>query len=96
MSSRPSTLPRSLFTSLVGKLGHAWARFVADLNRRMDAHPLPRHHRLGAWQRSIFPEPVGPKEKEPMENTPVTRNRIMDIDKVRFREGNRLTEHEIQ
>lgn len=46
----------SFFILHINSLSYAWGRFVTGLNRRVNAQPMPRHHRLGAWERSVFTE----------------------------------------
>ncbi|PXX41916.1 hypothetical protein [Undibacterium pigrum] len=40
----------NLFGNLFGNLWASWCVWVSRLNARIDAQPMPRHHRLGSWQ----------------------------------------------
>lgn len=42
--------PVGIVDNLFGNLWGSWCAWVSRLNARIDAQPMPRHHRLGSWQ----------------------------------------------
>jgi len=36
--------------SIFGNLWASWRAWIDRINARINAHPMPRHHRLGSWQ----------------------------------------------
>lgn len=55
MIRHQSDLPAFALASLFSALSQGWARYVGALRARIDATPMPRHHRLGSWQLMLVP-----------------------------------------
>lgn len=49
MNTRISTQPASLLPALRRWLDHVLARWT----ERIDSMPMPAHHRMGSWERSM-------------------------------------------
>jgi hypothetical protein len=53
MNAHATTHPTRSYRSLAAHISAALSRHIALWSARIDGQPMPRHHRMGAWEQSI-------------------------------------------
>lgn len=66
MTRHPAHLPTLALAPILGALAQRWTQYLSELGRRINAAPMPRHHRLGSWQATHWP-PRAPAMGEDVE-----------------------------
>lgn len=64
MTPHHGYLPTLALPPIAGALARRWARYLSALGERIDARPMPRHHRLGSWQLMRVPPHAAPPDDD--------------------------------